>query len=115
MVGTMRKGAPVPGQALVATPSSPQAVSTEGFDPSRLSALSFVLPYEDGSERLRVSHDDRSGYWADKVLIRQYESDDNTLYVDLADLNWLIGALKLVAIATEARRDRPNPITDTPQ
>lgn len=34
-------GASVPDQALVASPSSPQAVSTEGFDPSRNYALEY--------------------------------------------------------------------------
>jgi hypothetical protein len=38
----MTKGASVPDQALVATPSSRQAVSTEGFDPSRGDIFSIV-------------------------------------------------------------------------
>jgi hypothetical protein len=66
-----------------------------------LSSLSFVLPFPDGGERLSVSHDSRDEYWSGQVVIRQFESDESALYVDLADLNWLIGALRLVAIATE--------------
>jgi hypothetical protein len=80
-----------------------------GFDPARLSALSFVLPFDDGGERLSVSHDERNEHWGEHVVIRQNESDDSVIYVRLADLNWLIGALKLAAIATEARR------AETPQ
>lgn len=90
------------GQALVASDEAATHLHPSGFDPSRLSSLSFVLPYDDGSERLEVMHDERSRHWRNQVAIRQYGSDDYVLYVDLADINWLIGALKLVAIATEA-------------
>jgi hypothetical protein len=90
------------------SPSS-TGLGPPGFDPGRLEALGFVLRYDDGGERLSVRHDAGSEHWGDKVLIRQYESDDRVIYVDLADLDWLIGALKLVVIATEARR------AETPQ
>jgi hypothetical protein len=69
-----------------------------------LESLGFVLRYDDGGERLSVTHDAGSKYWGKQVLIRQYESEDRVIYVDLTDLDWLIGALKLVAIAMEARQ-----------
>jgi hypothetical protein len=171
----MRKGASVPDQALVATPSSPQAVSTEGFDPSReewwtqlwnerMRRALAAFPAEvamvleemgDGEsvpsvsyvaevtgvpiKRIREIHRGlRALGFADFGVLCDINRDDDR-YVTQGSGYWLTPSGERLsagieaahdAIATEARRaettgsvedegaarkDRPNPIADTPQ
>jgi hypothetical protein len=79
-----------------AKPSVPNAFT------NALTALKYVLPFDDGGERLAVSFDLGGRYFNDVVTIRANESDDSTVYVRFQDLRWLVLKLLNLASAIEA-------------
>lgn len=90
----------------------PGGLSSQATEPVPVSALrasipdagAWVLPFEDGGERFRVSYDLRAQYFSDQLSICANGSDDSTIYVDFEHLRWLAGTLAAAAQAIEARR-----------
>ena len=58
--------------------------------------MKYVLPFDDGGERLSVEFDLGARFFNDVVTIRANESDDSDIYVRFEDVNWL--AFKLLSL-----------------
>ena len=65
----------------------------------------YLIRFSDGGKKLEVSYDLEAKHFAEVLTIRANESDDSTVYVDLADVRWL--AHVLAEVANELRDYRP--------
>lgn len=85
--------------------SAAKASSQSGIPNAVPQSVRYSLKYDDGGSRLAVSYDADNVHWPDTVIIRCNESSDFEALVDLADVSWLIAALRDVLTLADAQRD----------